>query len=148
MFGKLYIYFFNGFVHLYVQCLQKIFTPLDFFVTGLHTIPHNAKVALNVYKWFKNEKIKCFESFNPFVMASLNKFRSKNVQYNKLHGLTLSAIIVFNMIFEWLPHLCTPHIQLSLRSLSRAVNFKYRFNHKDQGGIPMPLKEVHLLIDG
>ena len=25
--------------------------------------------------------------------------------------------------------------------LSRAVNFKHRFNHKDQGGFPMPHKE-------
>ena len=37
-------------------------------------------------------------------MASLNKFTSKNV-----HGLTLRAIIVFNIIFACLPHLCTPH---------------------------------------
>ena len=52
----------------------------------------------------------------------LNKFRGKNVlnkSRNKLHGLTLCAIIVFNMIYEWLPHLCTRHIQLSVRSLSR-----------------------------
>ena len=38
------------------------------------------------------------------------------------------------MIFEGLPHLCTPHIQLIVRSLSQAGNFKHRFNHKDQGG--------------
>jgi hypothetical protein len=28
------------------------------------------------------------------------------------------------------------------------VNLKHRFNHKDQGGFPMPHKEGHLLIDG
>ena len=36
-------------------------------------------------------------------MASLNNFRSKNVlikSHNKLHGLPLCAITVFNMIFE------------------------------------------------
>ena len=32
-------------------------------------------------------------------------------------------------------------------SLSRAVNFKHRFNHKDQGGFPMSHKEGHLLVD-
>jgi hypothetical protein len=37
---------------------------------------------------------------------------------------SLYSITVFNMIFEWLPHLCTPHTQLSVKSLSRAVNFK------------------------
>ena len=30
----------------------------------------------------------------------------------------------------------TPHIQIIVRSLSRAVNFKHRFNHKDQRGFP------------
>jgi hypothetical protein len=52
-------------------------------------------------------------------MARLNKFSSKNVLnklHNKLHGLTLCAITVC-----LLPNLCTPHIQLSVRSLSRAV---------------------------
>ena len=46
-------------------------------------------------------------------MASLNKFRSRNVlnnSHNHLHGLTLCATIVINMIFEWLPPLCTPDI--------------------------------------
>ena len=60
-------------------------------------------------------------------MASLNTFRSKNVlkkSQNKLHGLIVCAIIVFYVIFEWLPHLCTPHIQIIVRSLSRAVNFQ------------------------
>ena len=40
--------------------------------------------------------------FNPFITASLNKFRSKNVlnKSHKLNGLTLCAIVVFNMIFE------------------------------------------------
>jgi hypothetical protein len=59
-------------------------------------------------------------------MASLNKFRSKHL-----------AIIVVNMIFEELPDLCTTHIQLSVRSLRRAVNFKPRFIHKDHGGFPV-----------
>jgi hypothetical protein len=62
-------------------------------------------------------------------------------------GLTLCAKILFNMIFVWLPHLCTPHIQLSVGFLSRAGNFKHIFNHKDQGGFPSPCKEGHLLVD-
>jgi hypothetical protein len=83
-------------------------------------------------------------------MASINKFRSLNVlnKSHKLHGLTLCLITVFNMIYERRPHLCTPHIQLSVRSLRRAVNFNNRINHKDQGGFPMPRKEGHLSVDG
>ena len=53
-------------------------------------------------------------------MANLNKFRSINVlnkSHNKLHGLILCSIIEVNF-FEWLPHRCTPHIQLSVRSPS------------------------------
>ena len=84
--------------------------------------------------------------FNPFVIASLIKFRIKD-KLNKLHGLSLCAITVLNMIFEWLPHLCTPHIQLSVRSFSWAVDFKHRFNHKDLGDVPMPRKEGHLLVN-
>jgi hypothetical protein len=64
----------------------------------------------------------------PFVIASLNKFRSNNVFYkshNNLHGLTLCAIIVFPKQMLWLPHLCTSRIQLSVRSLGQAVNFKH-----------------------
>ena len=61
-----------------------------------------------------------------------------------MQGLTLCPIIVFNMIFEWLPNLCTPHIQLSVRSLSRAVNFKHRFNHKDQGGLSITRKDGYI----
>jgi hypothetical protein len=68
-------------------------------------------------------------------MASLNKFKSTHLfnksHNNKLHGLCL-IIIAFNMILELLPHLCIPHIQLSLRSLSPTVNFKQRLNHKDR----------------
>jgi hypothetical protein len=45
--------------------------------------------------------------FHPFVMANLNKFRSKNVLIDMLHGLTLCAIIMFSMILKLLPHLCT-----------------------------------------
>ena len=65
--------------------------------------------------------------------------------HNKVHGLTLCAIIAFNMILKLLPHLCTPHIQLSVRSLSRTVNFKHRLNYKDQGGFPMLRKEGQTL---
>jgi hypothetical protein len=43
-----------------------------------------------------------------------------------------TAIKVFNMIFEWLLHLCGPHIQLFAMSLSRAVNFKHRFTKKSR----------------
>jgi hypothetical protein len=59
---------------------------------------------------------------------------------------SLCEIIEFNMILEWIFHLCTPHIQLSVRSLSRAVHFIYRFNQKDQGGVPMTRKEGYLLV--
>ena len=51
----------------------------------------------NVYELIKNKRLKCLE-FNHFVVANLNKFRSKNVlnkSQNKLHGLTPWAIIVF-----------------------------------------------------
>ena len=41
-----------------------------------------------------------------------------------------------------------PHIQLSAKSDSQTVNFKHRFNHKVQGGVPMSCKEGHLLVDG
>jgi hypothetical protein len=55
------------------------------------------------------------------------------------------SITVFNMIFEWLFNLCTPHTyNYLLRSLSRAGNFK----HKDQGGFPMPRKVGHRSVDG
>ena len=40
--------------------------------------------------------------FNPVVTASLNKFRSRyllNKSHNMSNGLTLCAIIVFNIIF-------------------------------------------------
>ena len=83
-------------------------------------------------------------------MARINKFRSNNFlinSHNKYHGFTLCAKILLNMIFELLPHLCTPHIQLSVRSLIRAVNIKHRFNHKDQEVFPMPRKEGHPLVD-
>ena len=83
-------------------------------------------------------------------MKRQSKFRSKNVHYkshNMLHELTLCAIIVFNRIFECLPHLSTPQIQFYVRSLSQAVNFTHRFNQKGQGGFPMPLKEGHLLVE-
>ena len=60
-------------------------------------------VFRNIYKFIKNEKLKCLEStkfeyviFIVFVMASLNKFRRKKLlknSHNKLHGLTYS---VFN----------------------------------------------------
>ena len=58
-----------------------------------------------------------------FVMGSLNQFRSKNV---------------LNKIFEWLPHLCSPH-------KCPSVNFKHRFRHKTSLVFPMPHKEWHLL---
>ena len=78
--------------------------------------------------------------------ASVQQFSTFNPLSHGLIGLILCAIIVFN-IFEWLPHLCTPHIQLSVRFLSWAGNFSYRFNHKDQGGFTMPRKEEHRLVD-
>jgi hypothetical protein len=28
------------------------------------------------------------------------------------------------------------------------VDLKHRFNHRDQGGFPMPCKEWHILVDG
>ena len=56
-------------------------------------------------------------------MESINNFRSENVlnkSDNKLHGLALCTMMMFNMIFEWLPHICTPHriIYKVLRSSS------------------------------
>ena len=53
---------------------------------------------------FRNEKVKCRESVSiqPLCYGK-PKFRSKkllNKSHNKLHGLTLCAIIVFNMLFE------------------------------------------------
>jgi hypothetical protein len=62
------------------------------------------------------------------LLYGLNTFRSNNwlnKSHNKLHRLTLRAITVFNIIFEWLPHLCTPHIQLTVRSLSKCKNTFY-----------------------
>ena len=53
--------------------------------------------------------------FNPFGMSSLNKFQSQkllNKSHNKLHELTLCAIIVFYMILEYLTSV--PHTQLSV----------------------------------
>jgi hypothetical protein len=67
------------------------------------------------------------------LMASLNKSRSSNLlnkSHNKLHGLTLYAIIVFNMIFEWLPHLCTPHITIICKVPQSSSTI--------QGGFPKP----------
>jgi hypothetical protein len=56
----------------------------------------------------KNEKLKCLES----VSIKPLKFRSNNLlnKSHKFNGLTPCSIIVFNMISEWLPHLCNPHI--------------------------------------
>ena len=43
-------------------------------------------------------KAKCFESiFNPLVKLRIKNMLNKS---HKLHGLTLCAIIVFNMSFE------------------------------------------------
>jgi hypothetical protein len=123
----------------YIQCLQKVVTPLDFFHILLCYSLHLNWIKYPIMsKWncvldfFLNKLItnKKLNVFNPFVTAYLNKFRSKHVfskSHNKLHGLTLCAIIVIDMMFEWLPHLCTPHIQLSVRSFSWAMNFKQRF---------------------
>jgi hypothetical protein len=65
-------------------------------------------------------------------MASLNKFRSKNLlnKSHKLHGQTDSV----------------PHIQIIVRS-SVEQRFSNRFNHKDQVGFLMPGKEGHLDIE-
>ena len=93
---------------LNLKCIQ-----LRFCVTGLHTIPQNVKVELCFSKCLQiNTNLHCKVLsqyvFNPFVMASLNKFRSKNVlnKSHKSHGLTLCAIIVFNIP---VPHICVPH---------------------------------------
>ena len=42
----------------------------------------------------------------------------------------------------------TLYHKLSVRTLSQEMHFKHRFNHKDQGGFPMPRKDGHLLVDG
>ena len=82
-------------------------------------------------------------------MASLKKFRSKsllNKSHNKLHGLTLYAIIVFNMNVECQPHLCTPHTDNCLKGPSKGPSVE----HGVEGlkGPSMPRKEGHLLVDG
>ena len=71
-----------------------------------------------LYKLFKHFKLKCLESISIQLLCYCNSHN-------------LCATILLNMIFE---HLCTPHIQSAVRSFSLAVNFKHRFNHKDQGG--------------
>jgi hypothetical protein len=150
-----------------VQSLQKVFTHLDFLQMLCYSLHLNGlnldffcslaytqypimskwkSVFRHFYKWIINEKLKCIESISIQPLCyGLNKFRSKhflNKSHNKLHGLTLCAIMVFNMIVKWIPHLCTPHTH------GLAVNFKHRFNNKDQRGFPMPWKEGHLLVDG
>jgi hypothetical protein len=62
-------------------------------------------------------------------MAILNKFRRK-----RFNDYLISVLHKYNY--------------LSVRSLSRAVDFKKRLNHKDQRGFPIPCKERHWLIDG
>ena len=80
-------------------------------------------------------------------MTSLNKVRGKNVhnKSHELHGLCAMCLTLFLYVYLiYVP----PHIELYVRPLSQAVNFKHRFNHKDQGGFSMAHKEGHLLVDG
>ena len=67
-----------------------------------------------------------------------------NKSHNQLHGLTLCAIIVL-FLNDW-PISIPPHIQSSARSPSRAVNFKHRFNNKDQGGFLL-VRKGHCITD-
>ena len=64
-------------------------------------------------------------------MAACKPKHLLNKSHDKLHGLCLQ--IVFNMIFEWLPHLCAPHIQLSVRSLSREGEFQTQIQPQRPG---------------
>ena len=68
-----------------------------------------------------NEKLKCLESISiqPLCYTSLNKSGVNVCLTNHIiSGMdSLCAIIVVNIIFEWLPHFCTPHIQLIVRPL-------------------------------
>ena len=72
-----------------------------FFLLAYTQYPIMSKwnyVFRNCYKLIKNYNLECLESIStqPFVMASQNKFRSKHLlckSHNKLHGLTLCAII-------------------------------------------------------
>jgi hypothetical protein len=111
-----------------------------FFFLGLHTIPHDTKVELRFWTFYKFIKKKkswnvLSQVFNRYVMENLNKFRSKHLR-DKSHVLTLGAVKVF--FYDYL--ISVPLYQLSVRSLSRVVHFKHRYNHKDQGGF--------LLVDG
>ena len=64
---------------------------------------------------------------------------------DKLHGLKLCAIMAFNMIFEQLTYLCTPHIYNYL-----SVRLVERKNEEKKVDIESPAEhgEVHYILDG
>ena len=84
----------------------KIFS----FVNGLQTIWHDVKVLkwfllFFLNKWIKNEKLKCLESIDIQPLLLWQAYISPGVKMllntsrDALHGLTLCAITVFNIIF-------------------------------------------------
>ena len=82
----------------------------------------------------KRKKLKCLESINiqPLCYYGINTFRSQDV-LNMLHGLGLCEIIVFNIIFEWLPHLCTPLIKLFIKVPKSSSEFQTQIHPQSPG---------------
>ena len=99
----------------------------------------------NVCKLIKNKKLKCINKvFNPFVMANLNMFRSKNVlKSHKFHGLTLCVIIVFTFFF-----LTTSSLYNTNTIICKFPRSSSEFRRPIQGRFPMLRKEGHLLVYG
>ena len=87
-------------------------------------------VSRSFYKCILIEKLKCLES----------KYSTPLLWQAKISS-GVNICLTIHMISH-MDSLCTPHIQWSVRSLSRAVNFKHRFNHKEHGGFPMPHKDL------
>jgi hypothetical protein len=90
--------------------------------------------------------------FNPFVMASLNKFRSKISLTSPIltcMDSTLCAIIVFNMLFECLnTSFLYPTHSIICKVPQLSSEFQKQIQPQRPVGFPMPRKERHLLVDG
>ena len=70
-------------------------------------------------------------------MASLNKFRSKNLinrSHDKLHGLTMCAIMVFNMFVECYGVITTKIQAFFLSRLLERKETTQAFHHEVNGG--------------
>lgn len=88
-------------------------------------LPHSLSPTLLLYSPTLSPRLSHPRPDTP----SLVSLRGKNVlkKSRKLYGLTLCSNSL-NVFFLQLPRLCTPHIQLFVRSLSRLVNFKHKSN--------------------